>query len=134
MTRLLGVARLHTVTWQGPAVWPWLICALAFLVNWAVYASIADVIDGDMTTGGLASLFVVSLIMFASAVTQVFPYALGLGVTRRLFCWQWSSRSSTPSCSTRSCRSSRRPVAGGPTCATSAWLATAPVRSSSTPC
>lgn len=85
MNRLLAVARLHTVTWQGPVFWPWLICALAFLVNWAVYASLADVVDGEMTTGGLASLFVVSLIMFSSAVTQVFPYALGLGVTRRLF-------------------------------------------------
>jgi hypothetical protein len=85
MNRLLAVARLHTVTWQGPVVWPWLICGLAFLVNWAAFASMVDASDGEVTTGGLASLFVVSLVMFTSAVAQVFPYALGLGVSRRLF-------------------------------------------------
>jgi hypothetical protein len=88
MSRLLAVARLHTIAWKGTLAWPWLICGLSFVTNLAVFAAIADTLaerSAEPITGGLASIFVVSLVMFVSAVTQVFPYALGLGVTRRLF-------------------------------------------------
>jgi hypothetical protein len=85
MSRLLAVARLHTVAWRGTLAWPWIICGLSFLVNLAVFASIMDLLEDRPVTGGLASIFVVTLLMFVSAVTQVFPYALGMGVTRRMF-------------------------------------------------
>jgi hypothetical protein len=85
MNRLLAVARLHTVAWRSTLTWPWVICGLSFVVNLAFYAALVDAAKEMAVTGGVASLFVVTLVMFSSAVTQVFPYALGLGVTRRTF-------------------------------------------------
>ena len=35
MNRLLAVARLHTVAWQGTLAWPWVIMASRSLVNLA---------------------------------------------------------------------------------------------------
>jgi hypothetical protein len=85
MSRLLAVARLHTVAWQGTFAWPWIILSISFLVNLALFASIVDAMEEKPITGGLMSIFVVTLVLFVSAVTQVFPYALGMGVTRRTF-------------------------------------------------
>ena len=85
MNRLLAVARLHTVAWQGTLLWPWIILSLSFVVNLALFASIMDAAEEKPVTGGLMSIFVVTLVLFVSAVTQIFPYALGLGVTRRTF-------------------------------------------------
>jgi hypothetical protein len=85
MTRILAVARLHTVAGMYAIFWPWAIMASSLLVNILIFAAIGDVVPGDHTTGGLASIYVVLAINSAIAMSQVFPFALGMGVTRRTY-------------------------------------------------
>lgn len=85
MNRLLRVTRLHTVAWPSLLGLPWLIVGSSFVLNLVIFALIEDQVDGRPTTGGLGSLYVTTFIMAAAAVSQVFPYALGMSVTRRSF-------------------------------------------------
>ncbi|KKK04713.1 hypothetical protein [Micromonospora sp. HK10] len=85
MTRILDVARMHTVAWLGQLAWPWAIMGISLGTNLLIFASIDDAAPGKNTTGGLASLYIVCAIVAAASITQVFPFALGMGVTRRTF-------------------------------------------------
>jgi hypothetical protein len=52
----------------------------------AIFAAIGTQIPQDKyVTGGLASIYIVVLIVSGQAVTQVFPFAMGLSVTRRAY-------------------------------------------------
>ena len=90
MNRILPVIRLQRPAWLWMAGWPWGMMAAAFGVNLLVFAAVQEQIDGEATTGGLLSLYGVAVGMAAVSVTQVFPYALGMGVTRREFYLTWS--------------------------------------------
>jgi hypothetical protein len=82
--RLLNVARLQAVSPMGVA-WPWIILAISFFVNLALFASLhAKDIDGG-STGGVSSIYIVMTIVYYNAVTRDFPFALSMGVTRRTF-------------------------------------------------
>jgi hypothetical protein len=85
MTRILAVARMHTVAWMNAIFWPWAILVSSLLVNILIFAAIRDVVPGDHTTGGLASIYLVLAINSAIATSQVFPFALGMGVARRTY-------------------------------------------------
>ncbi|MEW2591301.1 ABC transporter permease [Micromonospora aurantiaca] len=85
MTRILDVARMHTIAWIGQLAWPWGIMAISLGVNLLIFASIDEAAPGKNTTGGLASLYIVCAIVAAASISQVFPFALGMGVTRRTF-------------------------------------------------
>ena len=85
MTRILDVARMHTVAWLGQLAWPWGIMAISLATNLLIFASIDEAAPGKNTTGGLSSLYIVCAIVAAASISQVFPFALGMGVTRRTF-------------------------------------------------
>jgi hypothetical protein len=85
MTRILNVARMHLVAWPSVLGWPWAILASSFLINLAIFAAIGDRVVEKSFTGGLASIYIVVLISCGQWVTQVFPFAMGLSVTRRAF-------------------------------------------------
>lgn len=85
MSRILQVTRLPLVAWRSTFGWPWGILALSFAVNLAFFASIGDRIPKGQTTGGLSSIYVVVLIFAGQSITQIFPFALALSVTRRTF-------------------------------------------------
>ncbi|GAA4263197.1 hypothetical protein GCM10022255_105570 [Dactylosporangium darangshiense] len=86
MNRLAAIARLQAVGRRDALLWPIVILAIAFVTNVVVFASITDQIKGeDPITGALASIYFTSLAFGAVAVTQHFPFALGLSVTRREF-------------------------------------------------
>ena len=84
MRHALQVLRIHLVPGPAALFWPWLILAISFLVNLAIF-SLADVPAADRSTGGLASIYGVMLFATMAVCTQVFPFALGLGITRRSF-------------------------------------------------
>jgi len=86
MNRILDVTRLHTVAWLNQIVWPWIIMGISFVVNLLIFASIGETTtpDGNFT-GGLVSLYIICAILAAISISQVFPFALGMGVTRRTF-------------------------------------------------
>jgi hypothetical protein len=85
MNRILQVTRLPLVAWRSTLGWPWGILALSFTINLAFFASIGDRIPKGQTTGGLSSIYVLVLIFASQSITQLFPFALGLSVTRRTF-------------------------------------------------
>ncbi|GAB3860853.1 hypothetical protein GCM10029963_64450 [Micromonospora andamanensis] len=85
MNRALTVARLQLVGWRSVVGWPWGILALSFLINLALFSAMNEADDFEPTTGGLMSIYIVMFIASISAITQEFPFALGLGVSRRSF-------------------------------------------------
>ena len=84
MSHAVKVLRLHLVPGPLAILWPWLILAISFVVNLVIFG-LADVPDAHRSTGGLGSLYGVMLFATVAVCTQVFPFALGLGVTRRSF-------------------------------------------------
>lgn len=85
--RVLTAARLNTVEiWVRLAV-PWMVVGSAFLINLLIYGLIrANTTDGDAgVTGALAALYVTAGIVHLQTMTQTFPFALSLGITRRNF-------------------------------------------------
>ncbi|NLU79030.1 hypothetical protein HCA58_11715 [Micromonospora sp. HNM0581] len=85
MNRTLIVARLQFVAWCSVVGWPWGILMLSFLINVALFSTIGDSEDFEPRTGGLVSIYIVMFIASINAITQDFPFALGLGVSRRSF-------------------------------------------------
>ncbi|MEV0326232.1 ABC transporter permease [Micromonospora echinospora] len=85
MTRILDVARLHTVAWVNQIAWPWGIMASSLAINILIFASIDEAAPGKTSTGGLSSIYVVAAIGAAVSISQMFPFALGMSVTRRTF-------------------------------------------------
>jgi hypothetical protein len=85
MNRVLSAARLQLIIWPTLLGWPWGVLASSFLINLAVFAMIGDRIQGGPKTGGLVSIYITVLFISGQAITQVFPFALGLSVTRRTF-------------------------------------------------
>jgi hypothetical protein len=87
MNRVVATARLHLVhPWLSVGV-PWAIVGSSFAINLGIWG-LGDVgreTGGSATTGGLASLYVTVVFIFVQAVTQMFPFALGLSLSRRDF-------------------------------------------------
>jgi hypothetical protein len=90
MNRIRQVARLQIPAWPQILGWTWSMMAVAFGINLLSFKVNYDPGDGVTTTGGLASLCGVAIGMAAVSVTQIFPYALGMSVTRREFYLAWS--------------------------------------------
>ncbi len=85
MTRILDAARLQMLGWPQRLGWPWLVLAISFLGNLALFAAIGDGIPTEPITGGIASIYLVEMIFSAQAVSQVLPFAVSLSVTRKSF-------------------------------------------------
>ena len=77
--------RLHLVQWLQTLSWPWGILGISFVVNLAIFASLGEEVAKDNGTGGLASIYIVIMIAYLQAITQLFPFALGIGLSRRSF-------------------------------------------------
>lgn len=81
---VLASARLQlTNPWS--MAWPWGILASSLAINLVVWVLLADGQRDSTGTGGLASIFVVQAIWGFQSVVQLFPFAGGLGLTRRTF-------------------------------------------------
>jgi hypothetical protein len=85
MTRVLQAARLHLI---HPAMMlgiPWLVVSISFAINLATwYLTPAGEDDGGFT-GGITAFYVTVLVVFAQAVTQLLPFAMGVSISRRSF-------------------------------------------------
>ncbi|MBB3677171.1 hypothetical protein [Modestobacter versicolor] len=87
MNRVLGAARMHLMHPALSVGVPWAIVLSSFAINLGVWG-LGDVgaeTDGAAETGGLASLYITVLVVFVQAVTQMFPFAMGLSLSRRDF-------------------------------------------------
>ena len=86
MSRVLSAARLqlaHPLVVLGV---PWMVVATSFAINVAIWG-LADVAQQPDTayTGGLASLYITVVVVFSQAMTQMFPFAMGLSLSRRTY-------------------------------------------------
>ena len=66
-------------------LWPWLIHAISFAANLAVYAAAGDNPAVVRQSGGILALFLTAVAANQQAWTQVLPFTLGLSGTRRGF-------------------------------------------------
>ena len=85
--RVLTAARLNTVGAVLRLGMPWAIVGVALLINIVIFALVrANVTDGETgVTGALTALYVFIFVAYLQTMTQSFPFALSLGVTRRNF-------------------------------------------------
>lgn len=85
--RVLTAARLNLVGAGQRIGIPWLVVVAAFLLNLLIYALVrANTDDSDVgTTGALAALYFTAAAAHLQTMTQTFPFALSLGITRRHF-------------------------------------------------
>lgn len=86
MNRVLGAARMHVAHPLVIFGIPWMIVGISFAINVAIWG-VGDLASqaSSANTGGLASLYITVLVVFIQAVTQMFPFAMGLSLTRRAF-------------------------------------------------
>ncbi len=80
--RVRAVVRVHLLS-RAALFWPWAILACAFAVNLMIFGGFQDAIQYKYT-GGLMSIYIVFLFS-GQGVSQFFPYALGMSVSRRTF-------------------------------------------------
>jgi hypothetical protein len=91
MNRIRQVVRLQIPAWPHIVGWTWSMMPVAFGLNLLIFLANYDPGDGVKTTaGGLVSLCGGAIGMATISVTQIFPYALGMSVTRREFYLAWS--------------------------------------------
>ncbi|MFY1668398.1 ABC transporter permease [Plantactinospora sp. WMMB334] len=84
MNRVLIVTRVQLVGWQNTVGWPWLLLAMVFAVNYAVFWTIGDT-EGNYTTGALVSIYIVVFVTSINWITQLLPFSMALSVIRRTF-------------------------------------------------
>ncbi|WAM15738.1 hypothetical protein OYT95_03535 [Rhodococcus sp. JS3073] len=81
--RVLTVSRIHTVAWPLLVAWPLGVLVASFTIGAAIFAMVGDTGSDTNFTGGVFSLFGFALAFYLQAMTQTFPFALGMSVTRR---------------------------------------------------
>lgn len=86
MSRVWNVVRIQLVNAPMVLAFPLGILALVFVINLGIFAVLGDIVPAEgRTTGALISIYIVMLTVHLQTMTQVFPFALGLSVTRRTF-------------------------------------------------
>jgi hypothetical protein len=86
MKRVFDVARIQTVNWFWIFVFPPLLLLVVLALNLGLFLAIGDVTPPEgRSTGAVLSIYMVMLVAHLQTMTQVFPFALGLSVTRRAF-------------------------------------------------
>jgi hypothetical protein len=86
MNRVLAAARMHLVNPLVMLGIPWAIVALSFAINLAIWG-LTDAgaqPDGGIT-GGVLALYITVLVVYAQAVSQILPFAMGVSLSRRTF-------------------------------------------------
>lgn len=87
VNRILSIARMQSRQWSLALI-PWGIIAVVLGANVAILAIIRSQgveLPAEQYNGVVSSIFVFIAATYGVAVTQVFPFALSLGVTRREF-------------------------------------------------
>ncbi|MFC7447180.1 ABC transporter permease [Rhodococcus daqingensis] len=83
-SRIGAVLRVHTVAWPLLIAWPVGLLAVSFLLSYTIYFIVQNDQDEGFA-GGVFSLYGLVIAFYLQAMTQTFPFALGMSVTRREF-------------------------------------------------
>ncbi|MFC4005319.1 hypothetical protein ACFS2C_26045 [Prauserella oleivorans] len=86
MNHILRVARMQLVNSWAIIGLPIGILLLAVAANVVIFVALsAPDADGELITGGILSIYITLLISHLQTMTQMFPFAVGLSVTRKAF-------------------------------------------------
>ena len=87
MNRVLAAARMHLAHPVVILGIPWMVVGTSFAITLAIWAlgDVGENPGSEDTAGGLASFYVTVLVVFVQAVTQMFPFAMGVSLSRRVF-------------------------------------------------
>lgn len=85
MTRVLQAARLHLINPLVSLGIPWLVVAISFAINLAVWHLTPAGEDDGGFSGGVLALYITVLVVYVQSVTHILPFAMGLSVSRRTF-------------------------------------------------
>lgn len=85
MSRLSTGIRVQLVGWRHLVGWPWVVLVLSFLVNLALNAAMGADAAADAETYGIVAIYTVFFAFYISSIADVFPFAVGHGLTRRTF-------------------------------------------------
>lgn len=88
MNRILQAARLHVVHPRVILGVPWFVVLSSFVINELIwgFGHIAEQPGASGAgTGGVLALYIAVLFVFLQSVTQLFPFAMSLGLSRRIF-------------------------------------------------
>ncbi|MFC5470582.1 hypothetical protein ACFPPD_17965 [Cohnella suwonensis] len=79
MSKPFGIVKTYlTDKWSWVAL-PWVILFSSFSINLLLAGSIGD----EMTTGGLASIFIYTFVLGIISLSQTFPFIIGFGARRK---------------------------------------------------
>ena len=84
MNHTLQAARLHVIHPLVILAVPWLVVLSSFAINEVIWG-VGGLGGQPGGTGGVLALYVTVAIVFLQSVTQLFPFAMTLGVSRRTF-------------------------------------------------
>ena len=84
MDRILAAARLHTVRPLATIGLTWLIVLGVALINVIVWRTTPQD-ENSAAAGAVVPLAAVVLVSFVQAVTQLLPFGMGMGLSRRSF-------------------------------------------------
>lgn len=84
MRRVLDVTRVLTVSWFWTLAFPVVLIVAVLLLNLALFAVVGTGDEGT-SIGAAMALYIALGITHLQTMTQSFPFALGMSVTRRTF-------------------------------------------------
>jgi hypothetical protein len=84
MNRILQAARLHVVHPVAILGVPWLVVLSSFAINELIWG-VGRLGGQPGGTGGVLALYITVTVVFLQSVTQLFPFAMTLGLSRRTF-------------------------------------------------
>jgi hypothetical protein len=85
MSHVVKAARVHLVCWPAMVAWPWGVLASSLAINLLIQSLLDPATRSNGGSGGLISIYCVVALWAYQTVSQVFPFALGMGVTRRAY-------------------------------------------------
>lgn len=85
MNDVLIATRLQLRAWHTSITFQWMVLSMSFAANLAIWG-LLDLRDAyEAMTGGLAAIYIVSFLSYIFSMSEVFPLAVGFGLTRRAF-------------------------------------------------
>jgi hypothetical protein len=85
MNRFGSILRMNLVGWPAAIAWPWGILLAAWAVNLVIWYAMPPDAKDNAQTFGIISIYIVTMVAFISAITQLFPFAMGISATRKTF-------------------------------------------------
>ncbi|KMS89527.1 hypothetical protein [Prauserella rugosa] len=87
MNRIIHVARIQLVNAKMVIGFPLFILLFVLAANIVLFlaAPFPEPEQGSSPTGALMSIYIATMILHVQTMTQMFPYALGMSITRRDF-------------------------------------------------